>query len=65
MYNMGAFYVLLYDRDPPSIPIGPDRHLPFFGNMARVLRPEQAVVLLDERGFDVNATDAVSYTGAM
>lgn len=33
--------------------------------MARVMRPEQAVVLLDERGFDVNATDTVSYTAVM
>lgn len=38
----------------------PSVHLPFFGTMAKTLRSEQAVFLLDERGFDANATDSVS-----
>lgn len=40
-------------------PVGPPLHNPFFGGLAKAMRPEQAIVLLDGRGFDANATDAV------
>lgn len=34
-------------------------HLPLFGTMAKALRREQAIFLLDQQGFEVNATDSV------
>lgn len=42
------------------LPAVPPLHFPFFGTMAKALRPGQAVFLLNERGSDVNATDSVS-----
>lgn len=38
----------------------PPMHLPLFGMMAKALRREQAIFLLDQQGFEVNATDSVS-----
>ena len=37
----------------------PSMHLPLFGTTAKALRREQAIFLLDQQGFDVNATDSV------
>ncbi|CAM9980594.1 unnamed protein product, partial [Scytosiphon promiscuus] len=42
----------------------PPMHLPLFGTMAKALRREQAIFLLDQRGFEVNATDSENYTPA-
>lgn len=37
----------------------PSVHFPFFGSMAKSIRPEQAIFLIDEQGINVNATDSV------
>lgn len=47
-----------HNRDVPFTV--PSVHLPLFGTMAKALRREQAIFLLDQRGFEVNATDSVS-----
>ncbi|CAM9873760.1 unnamed protein product [Pylaiella littoralis] len=42
----------------------PSMHLPLFGMIPKVLRREQAIFLLDQQRFEVNATDSENWTPA-